>query len=288
MAVRTGNLARAGDSKVSPLLRVKSEPIARKRGNGWKFDIEAKARNSVGTLPATLDEHGNIVANGCADSTPFCHGAAGSRCYAANSASYRPAVATTLAHNLELERNLSPGELAHAYRIALWEYTRELRRHHVPRAEWLWREKWSGDHTPATAQAFADAIRDFPELRAWVYTRSVLSALILAAVPNVTVYASVDAWNVDMWAPVLEREPRIHVAACDETIDDARKLHAKLNRGRIVACPENIGRLPIAVPLAGLPVRSAPYKGEMRRGACVACRICPDGKADVAFSTRGR
>lgn len=282
---------RAGDSKVSPLMRCKTEPTARKTGQGWRFDVDVKAKNSIGTLPAHRHNDGTIEANGCDSATAFCFGGDGPRCYADTLATVRTAVANSLAHNLAVEQNLTADEITAAYVEAFRAYIVECRKYDVPADDWVWRERWSGDVSPTTAAAFADALTLFPEIHAWIYTRNPMSALILAPVANLTVYASVDAWNVDTWRPILESDSRILAAACAETIDQADLLLEKLGRRTIVraiACPENIGRLPIAVPLKGEPIRSKPAKGQMLRGACVACQHCVVGRGDVKFATRGR
>jgi hypothetical protein len=144
-------------------------------------------------------------------------------------------------------------------------------------AEKAFRIHWDGDFfSREYASAWAYVIRAFPDIQFWVYTRSFVPAMnvidILADIPNLVVYLSVDEDNAE-WAKIIVSEfPSIRIAALSDTMDNAANVITDIrNTNRPGAkCPE----LTKAIPLISL-------KG----GACIVCQLCPKGKADIRFAS---
>lgn len=144
-------------------------------------------------------------------------------------------------------------------------------------AEKAFRIHWDGDFFSAEyASAWAWVIREFPDIQFWVYTRSFTPALnvidILADIPNLTVYLSVDSDNIESARIVLAEYPDIRIAALSDTMTNAADIVTDVRSDNRpgAKCPELIG----AIPLISL-------KG----GACIVCQLCPKGKADIRFAS---
>lgn len=159
---------------------------------------------------------------------------------------------------------------------------------------------WSGDlEALADAQAVAQGARQYAQAVAWsptdgpvlyLYTRTLEALPGLAQVARlglVTVYASADAWNARQVRAAVARRPWCHVAPLARHQVTAEALGRWIRPGaRPLACPENAGRLPLAVAAGRRPLAQAEV-GTVGRGACAACMACPLGTRDVvAFHAR--
>ncbi|MGY1709137.1 hypothetical protein ACI8AC_06455 [Geodermatophilus sp. SYSU D00758] len=137
---------------------------------------------------------------------------------------------------------------------------------------------WDGDFFSLTyAEAWADVVRASPDIRFWVYTRSFdpasLDVLpVLAGLPNLTVYLSVDPDNLAAASAAKQRNPWVHWAYLAETFADGRADLAELP-GKRYPCPENGKRIPLI---------------SEKGSACIRCGICPSGRGDVVFSIAKR
>ncbi|MGY1684425.1 hypothetical protein ACI8AK_02430 [Geodermatophilus sp. SYSU D00867] len=133
---------------------------------------------------------------------------------------------------------------------------------------------WDGDFfSYAYAEAWARTIRENPDVRFWVYTRSfdpetldVLPAL--TDLPNLTLYLSIDADNRPAAEAALSRHPWVHCAYLAETFASGATDLADASR-KHYPCPENGGRIPLITE-----------KGS----ACIRCGVCLEGRGDVVFS----
>ena len=161
----------------------------------------------------------------------------------------------------------------------------------------------SGDVDTATATAWATALRSpavaalTPALGVWLYSRSygrghgngdaLRHLLDRHGNPpkRCTAYLSSDATMIPRTRAALAAGSiyrRLPVAMLAADVDDGRRLIA-LARGsgaspRVIACPVDVGRMPLAVTRRGRTV-----------GACAACRYClpANGAAgDVVFVQR--
>jgi ferredoxin len=135
------------------------------------------------------------------------------------------------------------------------------------------------------ARAWADVCRAWPDVRFWAYTRSFTPSLnvvpALAGIPNLTLYLSVDEDNREHAAAALvsAQGATVRVATLADTAEQAKALTASTTGRAIVPCPEVMGKLPLVVGERG---------DTDRRGACVACGLCVQGRKDVAFSVSGK
>lgn len=220
-------------------------------------------------------------------------------CYAARVTAYRRESGAMLARNLEAYREaLAAGTLADAFRAMLAEHDAGNARRGLPRV--TFRDRWSGDYLGAAdAAAVARAVRDHARASAWhpgeapilyAYTRT-LEALAPFAREirrgTVVLWASADIHNAHRVRAALAVRPGIRVAPLARHEATATALGAYVRPGaRVLPCPENAGRLPLAVAVGRTPLADAPA-GTVGRGACQACRACPLGTRDaVGFFAR--
>jgi hypothetical protein len=125
------------------------------------------------------------------------------------------------------------------------------------------------------AQAWADTVRAFPDVQFWVYTRSFTPGInvtdIIADIPNLAVYLSVDTDNMRFARTIIDEYPGIRLASLMQTSGEAagmiRGIREDSRPG--AKCPENVKQIPL-ITNAG--------------GACFSCGICVEGKADVRFA----
>jgi hypothetical protein len=146
----------------------------------------------------------------------------------------------------------------------------------------IFRIHWDGDFFSADyARAWAQVVRDNPDVTFWVYTRSFVPALnvipIIAGIDNLAVYLSVDSENMQYAAPVLLDYPDVRVAALAKTASEAKAFFPE---ERVISCPENVGKkLPLVVDKVG---------DGNGKGACAACGICVYSRNNVAFAISGK
>lgn len=143
-------------------------------------------------------------------------------------------------------------------------------------AEKLFRIHWDGDFFSMDyAEAWARVVREFPDIRFWVYTRSFTDSLnvlpVITGIENLTVYLSGDPVNIDL-ANKRATEYGVKLATVADTFDDARATIVDQSR-KTYACPENRKSIPIL---------------SEKGSACVRCGICIDGRGDVLFSRTKR
>lgn len=127
------------------------------------------------------------------------------------------------------------------------------------------------------ASAWANVVKRNPSVHFWAYTRSFLPGCnvvdILADIPNLTLYLSVDVDNIE-WAKVITAEwPSVKVATLTDTADQGAEMMLSFRERKGGACPEVMGRIPLITP---------------EGGACVSCSLCVFGKADIRFAAKGK
>lgn len=244
------------DRKVAP--RGQRQPGGVRPGR-WLATIT----NSFG-LPSGLS---------CPGKTDWCEGI----CYAElseNSAGVRGA----MMHNARLlsEAGTVDG-MAALLSEMLRRYWKQAAR--LPAEDRLFRIHWDGDFFSVDyATAWAKVIRACPQVQFWAYTRSFRPPVdvvpVLAGIPNLALYLSVDEYNVED-AIVQRATYDVHLALCADDYRTGRWLADLIDQPPkpAIVCPENVGRMPLMTD---------------GRGACVECRVCVDGRRDVLFSTSHR
>lgn len=257
MTVADGQLKLSHDRKVSPrgtYQGVWTDSRGRSRRPRWI----PKVGNSFG-LPSGVS---------CPGKTEFCVS-----CYAANLELGWPQVGALTDHNLHLLLDAGTTDaMTDLLMEMMGRYWAEVVAKDLDEKETLFRIHWDGDFFSVDyAEAWARTIRAFPAVRFWLYTRSFRPPVDvvpqLVGLPNLALYLSADRHNIDDALAQCEQHPELLLALCDVDYVSARALAPER---RSLVCPENAEKIPL---MAG------------GVGACVSCRLCPDGKRDVLFST---
>jgi len=229
---------------------------------------QASRKRWVATIPNSF---GLPAGASCPGATDFCVS-----CYAAHLEPGWPGVAELVDHNLMLLEQAGTVEsMAALLAEAVGRYRTEAQRRGLTDAERIFRIHWDGDfYSLDYARAWRAVITTSPDIRFWTYTRSFVDPVdvipILAGIDNLALYLSADPHNIDQALERVGEHPDVLLALCDVDYSSARALAP--DRPHLV-CPENAERIPL---MAG------------GVGACVSCRLCPDAKRDVLFSTSHR
>lgn len=225
-----------------------------KYGDRWVPDIP----NSFG-LPSGLS---------CPGLTPFCES-----CYANNTENYSPGVRDLVMHNYNLLKDASVQRMVELLDEAIGRFLRVCESKNIATKDRLFRIHWDGDFfSEDYALAWAVVMRKYSHVSFWTYTRSFTEPVnvvpLLAQVPNLALYLSADQYNVERAREVVAEFPKVLLAFCAEDYASGRDM---AEARKVLVCPENSGRMPLV--------------SDTGRGACVDCRLCPDAKRDVIFST---
>jgi hypothetical protein len=199
-----------------------------------------------GTCPGATYGPGGCLNVSDGRTTPTCYMAKVTRIY--------KNVAAALDHNFAKLEGKDYDELIKELQETVDEFKR------INKGENLYfRLHYSGDfYSLLYAEAWAYVIRQNPDVRFWVYTRSHKPELnvvpILADCPNLSLYLSCDPVNFSQalcaYAP-FEKYPNVGLAW----------MGSALPKGfRFARCPETYGVI----------------KNKPERGACAECRLCID------------
>ena len=145
----------------------------------------------------------------------------------------------------------------------------------------VWRWFWDGD---IPGRNFARAMRRlaglYPNVKFWCYTRSYDVVPLLAGARNLSVYLSVDEYNVDAAVKVRAANPWVKLAFCGDSWEETEALAARFpDERRGPKCPE-LARRPNGERRIPLVV----WSGKVGVGACVECGMCIDGVNNVRFA----
>lgn len=145
--------------------------------------------------------------------------------------------------------------------------------------EKVFRIHHDGDFLNRTyASAWAAVIRINPDVQFWAYTRSFTAQSnvvdILADIPNLALYLSVDADNIAFAKIILAEYPNVKAATLTETFDEGTEMMLTIRERPGAACPEVKGAIPLI---------------DKEGGACAAkCKLCVFSKADIRFASKGK
>jgi hypothetical protein len=194
-------------------------------------------------------------------------------CYAGKLEKLFPAMRAMMISNFETVMALSPRELRQELRAMVAGFVADCEKHGAEKA---FRIHHDGDFVNrAYAHAWADVIREFPDVQFWVYTRSFTPGInvvdLIADIPNLAVYLSVDSVNGGYARTILDEFPSVKIAALSQTTSDAALVIQDIRQDNRpgAKCPENVGAIPLITE-----------KG----GACFSCGLCVKGKADIRFA----
>jgi hypothetical protein len=219
-------------------------------------------------VPNIRNSFGLPAGRSCPGQTAWCRDI----CYGAN-AERSAGVHGALERNLELLQEAGTVEaMAELLTQAVARFAAVAERRRLFPEERIFRIHWDGDFFSTDyAEAWLLTVDRFPEITFWCYTRSFVAPVdvvpILGDVENLRLYLSVDEHNAAAAHEQVRQHPRVHLALCAETYNEAKMLAP--GRWSIV-CPENDGRMELM---------------KDGRGACVTCGLCPNGRADVRFKT---
>ena len=144
--------------------------------------------------------------------------------------------------------------------------------------EKVFRWFWDGD---IPSENFARAMRlqavHRPGVKFWVYTRN-HEAVPFLFQSNLTVYFSVDRYNVDHALALSLTKLTLKFAFCGDSWEETEELARRFPGERSgPRCPEITGKVPLIV---------WDKQGEIGRGACVECGMCITGINNVRFSSQ--
>lgn len=187
-------------------------------------------------------------------------------CYAGRLERLRPNVRNALMHNYETLAacNDDVAKMQFLLQQMIDEFKRDCDRLNAPK---LFRIHWDGDFfSDNYAVAWANVVRDNPEVGFWVYTRDESAANIMMQT-NATLYFSADDDNREIAERMAQQG--VLIAYLGSTFPEARDGVNAIGVGRAVKCPENNKTIPLLSD---------------DRSACFACGVCIYGRNNVLFS----
>lgn len=188
-------------------------------------------------------------------------------CYAGKIEKVRKAVMAMMLANWEQLANATYAEIVTLLDKMIGEFHAECERKNGTKS---FRIHWDGDFFSADyAKAWATVMRRYPDIQFWAYTRTFSVVPILASVPNLSLYLSVDSDNIEAAKVARKKSPSALWAYLGQTDASTKGEMLALFDKPGGICPENIGRIPLITP-----------KG----GACISCGLCVKGKSDIRFA----
>jgi hypothetical protein len=232
----------------------------------------ANLANRAGKQPLIANAFGLPAgrAYSCPGATSVCEAV----CYAGKLEKVFPSMRALLEHNWQHLKDASYPAMVWLLNTMIREFSAECDKRNADKA---FRIHWDGDFFSRTyASAWAAVVRRNPDVTFWVYTRSFTNSLnvidLIADIPNLAVYLSVDHDNEE-WAEVILAEyPDVMIAALSDTMDNAAEVirNVRPDNRPGAKCPELIGAIPLI---------------DLKGGACFSCQLCPKGKADIRFAS---
>jgi hypothetical protein len=262
MIPKEDRLKPSRDRKVSPVGHDGGLKYQKWNGKSVNRGFVATVANSFG-LPA---------GDSCPGKTEFCKS-----CYATNSERVFPNVGKAMHHNFaklkEYQQLYGIDGMIELLDDVVARFVHQIEYYNLDEHERIFRIHWDGDfYSMAYAEAWAQVIRNYPDIKFWCYTRSFTPICnvvpILAPIKNLTLYLSVDDYNVEEAERVALANPTVLMALCSVDYEQARDLAPWADP---LVCPENSGRMPL--------------NNETGVGACVTCQLCPQGRRSIMFST---
>ena len=202
--------------------------------------------------------------------------ACASVCYAGKLENLFPGFRNVMSHNWDMLSTASYSDMVMSLDAIVKDFIADTVKRDCDR---VFRIHHDGDFfSRSYASAWANVIRRNPSVTFWAYTRSFIPACnvvdILADIPNLTLYLSVDDGNAS-WARIVREEwPSVLLATLTDTAAEGADLMAELGESRPgAACPEVLGRIPLITA---------------EGGACFSCGLCVTGKANIRFAAKGK
>jgi hypothetical protein len=243
--------------------------MALKRSTDRKVTPSATAKGA----PRIANAFG--LPSGAAYSCPGQTAVCGKVCYAGKLERIYKGTLALLMHNWALLNGADVSTMVELLRTMMTEFVTEADRKSIDK---IFRIHWDGDFFSIDyARAWATVVAEFPDVQFWAYTRSFIPTInvvpVLAGIPNLTLYLSIDTDNSMHAAAALIGHPGVRVATLAQTAELAQGLVESTTGKSIVPCPEVMGKLPLV---------------SNGKGACATCALCVVGRKDVAFSISKR
>ena len=223
-----------------------------KLASNRKVKFYANHRNTFGLMWGRPENGGTCP--GATSGAGGCLSCVGKRtlptCYMARICSTYPTVQDTLKYNTAQVRYMVYPAILEVIRNTLQEFVKRDK----GRAPYF-RIHYSGDFcSEPYAKAWATAIREYPDIKFWVYTRSLDWVKLFAGIKNISVFISCDPINKDAaFAKFEELKQYTNIGIAWMGNEAPSEL-------RWVKCPEVTGIL----------------KNTKECGACSKCRLCID------------
>lgn len=187
-------------------------------------------------------------------------------CYAGKLEKVFKGTRDNLLHNWELLKGATFNEMYLLISEMIAEFNAECDKRN---AEKLFRIHWDGDFFNETyTNAWAKVIREYPEIKFWVYTRVEQSAIILNGIDNLALYFSTDSENVET-GKTLAKDEGINLAYLADTFAIGKADILEIVGKNPTRCPENNKAIPLI---------------STNGSACVSCGLCVNGRNNVLFS----
>jgi hypothetical protein len=244
---------------------------------GLRLSTDRKTANSVtpnGKTPRIPNAFGLLAGanNSCPGQTSACQAV----CYAGKLENLFPAFGKVMAHNWDAVKDAAMSDIVESLDYLLTDFELKCEKWDAPKA---FRIHHDGDFfSDDYARAWAIVIRRHPDVQFWAYTRSFTPDIqivhILADIPNLSLYISVDEDNAEYAESVLNAWPSVNAATLTDTFENGKAMMRAIGRNKPGAsCPELKGSLPLIT---------------VKGGACITCDLCPNGKADIRFASKGK
>lgn len=186
-------------------------------------------------------------------------------CYAGKLEKVYTNVRNLLMHNWELLRNADLDEMRRLVTEMIDDFIKDCDRRQAPKE---FRIHWDGDFfSDDYAMAWRMTIESRPDVNFWVYTRTVSAARLLKGTKNLSLYFSAD--NANMETALELRREGILLAYLADTFEEGQARMKEATGKPGAKCPENTKQIPLI---------------STNGSACMACQLCPKGKADIVFS----
>jgi hypothetical protein len=190
-------------------------------------------------------------------------------CYAGQIEKQYVGVRNLLSHNWQIVTNSTQDETVSLLEGMLSEFLADCTKRNVAPK---FRIHWDGDFFSADYTiAWARAIRSFPQITFWAYTRSFQFVQHLSGLDNLTLYLSADKANVKNASETLRAFPWVKWSFLADTMTEGKEINKGIIGKPGASCPEITKQIPLIT-------------GKV--GACISCNLCPSGRADIVFAIK--
>lgn len=237
---------------------------------------DRKTANSVARTGKTANIANAFgLLSGADNSCPGQTSACGSVCYAGKLEKIFPGFRNAMTENWNSVQNASTSDIARSLSALISDFRADCVKRN---AEMAFRIHHDGDFfSRGYARAWASVIRNNPDVQFWAYTRSFTPGInvvdILADIPNLTLYLSVDNGNREWVGEIIAEHSDVLIATLTDTAAEGTEMMREWRNRPGAACPEVMGRIPLITTDGG---------------ACFRCGLCITGKADIRFAAKGK